>query len=487
MRFSVIPYPEKIEITPGRAVINHLTPVACKRDERIVTEGYRLIFNENGFTVFSSDKRGEFYAFQTIKQITAGHKNYAVPFFEISDSPKFSHRGFMLDCARHSFSLDEIKKVIDAAAMLKMNKFHWHLTDDQGWRIEIKSRPELMAVSSRRKKSTFGDVVDNNAYCAFFTQEQIKDIVNYCAARYIEVIPEIDMPGHTSALLAAYPELSCSGEKCEVETKQGIFKNVLCVSNEKTYDFLYDVLDEVCELFPGRYIHIGGDETPTDNWQKCPHCSKMKEEKNLASYSALQGWFTKYITDYLKFKGKQAIVWNESLKGDYLGKDDIIVQRWMDKENLSYDFANKGGKIIESDFFHYYFDYPFAMTPLKKAYRFSPHNKLLNSNGRKNVVGVEAELWTEFVRNFDTLCIRLFPRICAVAETAWCKNKPKYKDFEIRQLMLNDLFEQNGIKIVDLNEWNPNPISSLAGLIKFYKTFVTADVIKDFFIPDKKN
>lgn len=285
------------------------------------------------------------------------------------------------------------------------------------------------------------------------------------------------MPGHASAILAAYPELGCSKKPVEVQTKQGIYKNILCVSNENVYSFVYDILDEICELFPYEYIHIGGDETPTKSWEECPNCRKMKEELRLKDFNALQSVFTKRIADYLKSKGRKAIVWNESLKGGMPKADSVCVQHWMGGGNSSFEYAEKGGEVIESDFFHYYCDYPYGMTPLKKTYNFRPEKKYKNCPAKKPF-GIEAEMWTEYVRDFDTLCYRYFPRIAAIAETAW-GYKTSYKDFTERFKAIEPILNENGIKPAPIKDRDLNPLLRVPDIIKFFSGSLNPKALKD--------
>lgn len=471
---NVIPYPKKVITDNCKAADINSAAFEFIKDSTISSEGFKIEFNCEKVTIRYSDEGGKFYAIETIEQLKKSGK---MPAFTIEDCPVYSYRGFSLDSARHSFTISDIKKLIDAAALFRLNRFHWHLTDDQGWRIEMSSHKRLNEISSVRKRSTFGGVIDEHEYRALFTKDEIKEIVEYCKERHIEVIPEIDMPGHASAILAAYPELGCSKKPVEVQTKQGIYKNILCVSNEEVYSFVYDILDEICEIFPFEYIHIGGDETPTKSWEECPNCRKMKEELGLKDFSALQGVFTKKIVDYLKSKGRKAIVWNETLKGGTLDIDSVCVQHWMGGGNASFDFAEKGGKVIESDFFHYYCDYPYGMTPLKKTYKFRPEKKYINCSAKKPF-GIEAEMWTEYVRDFDTLCYRYFPRIAAVAETAW-GYKTSYKDFTERFKAIEPILNENGIKPAPIKDRDLNPLLRVPDIIKFFSGSLNPKALKD--------
>lgn len=471
---NIIPYPKKVITNDRKAADINSAAFEFIEDSSISPESFRIEYDCKEVKICYSDESGKFYALQTIAQLKRSGK---VPAFTIEDCPIYSYRGFSLDCARHSFKIPDIKKLIDAAALFRLNRFHWHLTDDQGWRIEMSSHKRLNKISSVRKKSTFGGVIDEHEYRALFTKEEIKEIVEYCKERHIEVIPEIDMPGHASAILAAYPELGCSKKPVEVQTKQGIYKNILCVSNENVYSFVYDILDEICELFPYEYIHIGGDETPTKSWEECPNCRKMKEELGLKDFNALQSVFTKRIADYLKSKGRKAIVWNESLKGGIPKADSVCVQHWMGGGNSSFEYAEKGGEVIESDFFHYYCDYPYGMTPLKKTYNFRPEKKYKNCPAKKPF-GIEAEMWTEYVRDFDTLCYRYFPRIAAIAETAW-GYKTSYKDFTERFKAIEPILNENGIKPAPIKDRDLNPLLRVPDIIKFFSGSLNPKALKD--------
>ncbi len=474
MKPSIIPAPQKIRYTIGSSVLNDKTEIRYSADESLVHEEYRLLIDNGAVNITYGDEAGKFYAEQTLNQIreTCGVvcKN-----LEIEDSPKFGHRGFSLDCSRHFFDINQIKKLIDTAVFFKMNIFHWHLTDDQGWRFPSDKHPLLNDIGAKRKKSAFGGVIEKDEYSGGYTKDEITEIVNYCKDRFIDIIPEIDMPGHTTSVLASYNNLGCTGEPVETQIKEGIFDTVLCIGNPDSMQFCKDILDEVCELFPYRYIHIGGDEVPKIKWKACPVCNAKFNELRLNSYDEYQGWFMKSISDYLRSKGRTAITWNESLKGGMLDKDDCIIQRWMDKGNLSIDFANKGGKIIETDFYHYYCDYPYGMTPVKKTYSFNPVNKDIKDSS--NVIGIEAEMWTEYVRNENDLHRKLFPRMIAIAERAWCGNRnTDYNDFKNRFEALRKTTEKIGIKIIPVEDWSMSPSSRVKDIFKFFKGSIKSGV-----------
>lgn len=479
---NIIPYPNYIkrlgadipseELNIAGSTINITHEIANP-------EGYELIIANGRVQITAGGPAGAFYAKETLKQLAADGDG-TLPCVEIRDEPAYPYRGFMLDSARHMTALDDVKKMIDAAAMLKMNVLHWHLTDDQGWRIEIKSHPELVNKGAYRSGSHFGKIHSEERYGGYYTKSELRDIVDYCTKKHIELIPEIDMPGHMVAAIAAYPEISCRGEQIAVETRQGIFPDILCAGNDKTFEIIFDVLDEVMDIFPSKYIHIGGDEAPKKRWKECPRCQRLIEELGLNDEEELQGWFVNRIADFLRANGRQAVAWNESLNSGLLG-DDILVQMWMDKKKRSVDFANQGGKIIVSPFYHYYTDYPYAMTPLNKTYKFEPVLKGIKDGCVQNVVGVETPIWTEHVRDFKQMCFMTYPRFAAVAETGWTHAYNKdVADFNRRMALFVPLLEEIGITPADESEWNPNIFKRLVQTIRFFLGITTKDIIKGY-------
>lgn len=452
---------------PGGEDIQSLA--VCKRDGRIKNpEGYCITADEQGISLRASTDAGFFYARKTLEQLAMQYGK-KIPYMTVADEPRFEHRGFMIDCARHMFGVDELKAFIEAAASFKFNKFHWHLSDDQGFRIKLDKYPLLTGVGARRKCDNFGKILVNNTpYKGYYTKEQVREIVDFCSQRFIQVIPEIDMPGHATAMLAAYPEYSCTGERVEVETRNGIFGNTLCLSKEKTASFAFDILDEIAELFPGDTIHIGGDETKKGKWKDCPHCQKLMEEKGFESTEQLQSYFTNRLVEHLKEKGKKAIVWNEALAGDKLD-DSVTAQLWLDPKGNSAKWANRGNKVVISDFFRYYADYPYEMTPLKKTYSFEPTSeKGFDDVGKRNVIGVETPIWTEFIDNFEKLGEQCFPRFLAVAESGWTGREYKnYEDFQSRVWFVKPIVNNLGIDYAPSVQWNVSGGKRFSGTLKF--------------------
>ena len=471
LRRSLLPPPRELRVTGPSAALPKNVGVTETHAPTLPAEAYELKIENGAVTVAASSKAGAFYAKRTLAQIRAACGN-ACADLVIRDAPVLSYRSFLIDSCRHFYGVEELKRVIDLAASFKLNRFHWHLTDDQGWRIEIKRRPLLTEVGGFRSGSRFGGVDEGKAHGGFFSQEQIREIVDYCADRCIEVVPEIDMPGHFTAAIAAYPFLGCTGEPMEPAQKEGIFPNVLCVGNEQAAAFIKDVLDEVCALFPGRYLHIGGDEAPRARWRACEKCAARMRELGLTDHDELQGVFMKEIAAFLRKKGKTAITWNESLRGGRLSPEDAAVQRWMDRERLCGAFARRGGKVIESDFYHYYFDYPYGMTPLKKAFNYDPFRAL----GKTAVIGVEGTLWTEYVRSFDDLLEKLFPRLLVIAERGWSgiPSRP-YGDF---RAAAETLLQEISPSAPPPAAWDPAAAVRLKQVRDFFRGSLSFDLLR---------
>lgn len=466
----IIPYPNHVEFLGGEVAITPEFPIISKNNDTIGSkEGYELKITQSGIEITAKSQAGHFYAEQTLKQLKRMNKT---PCVVIKDEPAYEYRGFMLDSVRHMTAFDEVKKLIDAMALFKLNVFHWHLTDDQGWRIETDKWQNLTKIGSIRSASQFGDINDMTEHGGYYTKNQLREIVEYCAQRHITVVPEFDLPGHTRSVLASYPELSCTGEKLNVPTRQGIYKDVLCLGNEKTFELVFDVLDGIIEIFPSKIVHIGGDEVPKSRWSKCPKCQSKMKQLGLKNEEELQGWFVQKVIDFLSLRGASAILWNESLNSGKI-KDKPIAQNWMDKKGVCVEYANNGGKLIISDFYHYYLDYPYAMTPLKKTFNYNPLIKGLTNEGKKNILGVEAPIWTEHVRDFEKMGFMCYPRAAAVAQTGWTNPESKdlntfYESFDSITPLLNEI----GITPAPKKEWDPHIFKRIIGTAKFFKGFV---------------
>ena len=388
----------------------------------------------------------------------------------------FAYRGFMLDSVRHMQTLDEIKKLIDAVSYLKFNYFHWHLTDDQGWRFESESFPLLNSKAAVRPYSDFGKTYDDKPYGKVFTKDEIREVIEYCGEKGMEVVPEFDLPGHTSALLSVFPSLSCKGEEVKIKTHQGIFKDVLCLAKEETFETVTKIIDEFCDVFPGEYIHIGGDETPPDSWKVCPECQKKMKEAGATSYFEYQNIFMNRIIDYTEKKGKHCIVWNDCVKGGNLDKR-AIVQYWKEHDKASVKFINSGGKAILSPFSYNYLDYDYSITPLNRVYSFNGTLRGISKEGRKNILGVEYPIWTEYLDSIDDIERLLFPRIIAGSKVACGENTKPYKEFlkeipEIKKQLPDRVFE-------DEDRWTYPRAAMPIGWIKFTREHYNKDYIKE--------
>jgi len=446
-----------IPVHEGTKALRHDVFMAIDATLDLGAEGYTLDVTSDKIVITAPSAAGLFYGVQTVRQLlppqvesksgTNDIRSFIVPKCKISDEPRFSYRGMHLDVCRHIFSVDEIKSYLDVMALNKFNTFHWHLTDDQGWRIEIKKYPELTEKGSVRKETLIGHYwaktqkYDGTPYGGYFTQDQIREIVKYASDSFINVIPEIEMPGHALGALKAYPYLSCTGGTFEVATKWGVFPDVFCAGKETTFTFLEDVLDEVMGLFPYSYIHIGGDECPKDRWEVCPDCLKRMKDENLKNATELQSYFTKRIERYLNDHGRKIIGWDEILEGGIA--PEATVMSWRGIAG-GIDAARQGHDVIMTPGTHLYLDYyqsadttqPLAIggySPLEWVYSFEPLPSELTKEEQKHILGLQGNVWTEYIPTFDHLETMAFPRAFAIAETGWTPlAKKDFEDFLLR-------------------------------------------------------
>ena len=422
-------------------------------------EAYRLSVNNKQVTIAASTPAGVFYGIQTLRKslpVQTTGEAITLPAVTVADAPRFGYRGMMLDCARHFFPLSFVKKFIDILALHNMNVFHWHLTEDQGWRLEIKSHPELTAKSSMRSGTVIGHnatVDDSIPHGGFYTQQEAREIVEYARQRHITVIPEIDMPGHMLAALAAYPELGCTGGPYEVGHRWGVYKDVLCLGKESTYKFVQDVIDEVVDIFPAKYFHIGGDESPTVMWEKCPKCLQKAKDEN-TDIKHLQQYFTNRVEKYLNGKGKSIIGWDEILEGKI--NQSATIMSWRGVEP-GLKAAKQGHDVIMTPSSHVYFDHyqakdtkhePDAIggcSPVEKVYSYEPLPDTLSAEAKNRIKGVQANLWTEYIPFTTQAEYMVLPRMAALAEVQWTPvAKKNFDDFSKRALRLSDLYDRYG-------------------------------------------
>jgi hexosaminidase len=398
-------------------------------------EAYSLKINPDRIKILASSEVGLFFGIQTLFQILpkniSGTEMIKIQSCEITDYARFTWRGLNLDCCRHFMTKDFIKRYIDILSYYKFNVLHWHLTEDQGWRIEIKKYPKLTEVGAWRKEA------DGSTYGGYYTQEDIKEIVAYAQSRFITIVPEIEMPGHSLASLASYPENSCTGGPFEVTNMWGVMKDVYCAGRDSTFYFLQDILDEVIQLFPGEYIHIGGDEVPKDRWKECPKCQARIKANGLKDEHELQSYFIKRISNYLVGKGKKVIGWDEILQGGLA--PGAVVQSWQSFQG-AIDAARLGHYVICSPASHTYLNADPEDLDLRIAYSFEPVPDELSADEEKFILGGEVNLWTERAPQ-ETVDSKLFPRILALAEVFWTDPQSKnYDEFYTRvQAAYSDL------------------------------------------------
>ncbi|MDO5760298.1 MAG: glycoside hydrolase family 20 protein [Bacteroidota bacterium] len=434
--------------------------LSLSNNNKLGQEGYVLDISERRILISANTPTGVFYGIETLLQmlgtdfqtakIIYTSFSHTLPCVKITDYPRFAYRGKHLDCSRHFFSVDYIKRYLNLLAFHKINTFHWHLTDDQGWRIEIKKYPLLTQKGSIRKETLIGHYSDKDEmehefdgkeYGGYYTQEEIKEIVAYAKQRHINIIPEIEIPGHASAAMSAYPEFSCRGEQEEVICTWGVFENVMC-SKEATFRFIEDILDEVCALFPSEYVHIGGDECPTTRWAECATCKANMQRLGL-SLDKFQSYFTHRVEEYLKTKGRKIIGWDEILdKG--VDKDPIIMS-WQGEQG-GINAAKQGNYAIMVPSAYLYFNFyqgvaatePLSFggfTPLKKVYTYEPIASILQtSKAKKYIMGMQACTWTEYIQDSLLLEYNDFPRLAAMSERAWSKDDVRDYDSFVQRL-----------------------------------------------------
>ena len=425
-------------------------------------EGYRITVTAKGVEIAGKTPAGVFQGIQVLrKSIPVGNSlNVYLPAAQIEGQPRFGYRGMHLDCVRHFFSTEAVKRYIDILALHGMNRMHWHLTDDQGWRIEIKKYPRLTEVGAWRDGTTLGHnspVNDGIRYGGYYSQEEIREIVQYAADRYITIVPEIDMPGHMVAAMAAYPELGCTGGPYEVWQRWGVTDDILCLGKDNTLRFIEDVLAEVAQLFPGEMIHIGGDESPRVRWEQCPLCQQrikelgIKAEGKQSAEARLQGYLTTHVQQYLSAFGKRIIGWDELLGCDV--DTTASIMSWRGAEPGAQG-AQLGHDVVMTPVDPLYFDYyqtsstwnePLAFggcNTLKKVYDFEPVAKKLPADKRQHILGAQANVWTEYITCEPQVQYQVLPRMAALAEVLWLEPQDKdYLDFKARLPRLADIYK----------------------------------------------
>ena len=443
--------------------------VNVTRDETMPAEAYRLFVTPCRIDIVAGGAQGAFYAVQTLRQLLPAAAYEAddvraveLPVVTIEDKPCLGYRGMMLDVGRHFFTVDEVKEALDIMALHKLNVFHWHLTDDQGWRIEIRKYPKLTEIGSVRSRTLIGRdpggtydencKFDETPYGGYYTQDEIRDVVNYAAERFITVIPEIEFPGHAVGALASYPWLGCTGEQYEVRQTWDIDDRVFCIGKETTFEFIEGVLEEVLELFPSEYIHIGGDECPTVMWKKCPHCKARMKAERLKRPRRLQNYATARVEKFLNAHGRRLIGWDEILEGDVTPTATIM--SWRGAEG-GIKAAKMGNHAIMAPTTHCYLDYyqtrdtagePLAIggyLPVEKVYSLDPY-EMLTADEQRCILGVQANLWTEYIATWPHAEYMLLPRLSALAEVGWSLDRKDYGDYLRRVRRLAKIYDACG-------------------------------------------
>ena len=435
---------KKLDLTSKKTTKNRIN---FSLNEKLNEEEYILKINTDQINIEASTEIGAIFGFQSLYQLmNLNLKNGVVKLQNqlIKDSPRFKYRGMHLDVGRHMYPVAFIKKYIDGLAMLKFNNFHWHLTEDQGWRIEIEKYPEINNIGSYRDSTLIGHYTDKpwqfdkTRYGGYYTKKEIKEVVRYAQERGINVIPEIEMPGHSQAAVASYPMLGCSGEQVGVAPLWGVFKEIYCSKNE-TFDFLEDIIDEVVELFPSKYIHIGGDEAPKTNWKACGNCQNVIEREGLKDEYELQSYFITRMEKYINSKGKQIIGWDEILEGGLAPNATVMSWRGI---SGGIEAAKMNHEVIMTPNAVCYLDHyqakdtknePLAIggyTPIEEIYNYEPIPSELDKSLHKYIIGAQGNVWTEYMKTSDHVEYMVFPRILALSEVVWADNRPSFEDFE---------------------------------------------------------
>lgn len=450
--------------------------IYAKIKDRLGSEGYRLKVDADGVSIIAATETGLFYGVQTLRQLlpvgmdndsVSTGKKVQVPFVRISDKPRFGWRGYMLDESRYFKGEKVVKSILDQMAMHKMNVFHWHLTDDQGWRIEIKKYPKLTEIGSKRKDSQIGgwnsEKYSGKAHGGFYTQDQIRDIVKYAAQRHITIVPEIEMPGHATAAIASYSWLGTSGKEIEVSSRFGKHEDSYNVADAKVIGFIEDVLLEVMDLFPSKVIHVGGDEVKYDHWKDSEYVKKYMTKHGLKTPADLQIHFTNRISRFMKSKGRRMMGWNEILGHklhEYQDSEDTqvaqkladstIVHFWKGNVELAEQAASQGYDIVNSYHVFTYLDYGYNNISVEKAYSFDPVPAGLDKKYHSKIKGLGCQMWGEWIPTVERMEKQTYPRLSAYAEVGWTdKDRKDYKDFARRLETMKQRWDTLGIQYTD--------------------------------------
>ena len=430
----------------------------------IAAESYRLAISDSGVEIRSASPAGLFRSASVLAQLirlAAASRESAIPACVIEDAPRYRWRGYMLDCSRHFQPVETIRRIIDVMALYRMSVLHLHLTEDQGWRLDIPSRPELVRVGARRADSIRGTGFTGRKWTAgephegHYSADDIRDIVGYAAERFIEVVPEIDLPGHVSAMLAAYPHLGCTGGPYEVPFRPGIYPDVLCTGNSEIWPVLDDIVAETARLFPSKRIHFGGDEVPRNaRWKDCPKCRALREAEGLSGRHGQQSHFSRQLVRLAAKYGKTAMFWSEACDDGFQG--DVTGQFWLFGKKKAYRQLEAGRKILFSKHGGTYLDMPYGYLSLRRAYAYDPARKPgLSPDVEANILGIEGPMWTEWIPDETRLHFQSFPRTLALAERGWSDADVRhYRDFESRLRRHLPMLDSMGIGYALPENWN---------------------------------
>lgn len=468
---NVIPKPKKVNLNKNKICL-HIENITWKQDNDIEKEGYKIDIQEDNICIYYRDLYGKHYAKVTYESLL---KEGYLPCGTIEDYPNFHYRGVHLDVARHFLNVEEVKAFISLISKLKFNILHLHLTDEQGWRMEVNKYPLLTKLGSKRAYSNFGRTYDNNSHEGYYTKAQLIDIVKYAKERCVDILPEFDIPGHCSSILVGYPQLSCTNEKVSVKTRGGVFDEILCAGNDDVYQFVYDVIDTICEIFPYDFIHIGADEAKKEHWRNCPKCQAKMKQEGIASVAQLQDYFVHKVSEYIREKGKKAIIFSDGLRPNNQC-EMVDVQYWVGDKEETKKMMKKGSDVIVSQHGKYYFDLCYGQTSLKSVYDYDPCSAFAPYENK--VKGVEGMLWSEFMKDYSSRIYKGFPRLLALSETAWNHNhKEDYENFKERCRIFID---ENKLKTVPEKMWDMSKIKRIKDMIHFYHSTMTKQDVKQF-------
>lgn len=468
MQWNLIPRPRTVTRMEGTLSSDAVVTEAI--DPNLPEEGYVLNIGEE-ISLTAGSVQGLLWGRNTLCQLKRQFPE-ALPQVRIEDAPAYPIRSFHLDSARHMLPLSELKKMVEVASYFKLNTLHWHISDDQGWRIECKAFPKLHEIGAYRKGDHFGGCRSDEIEGGYYTREEVREFVAFCGERGIQVIPEVDIPGHVTAILAAYPHLSCRGEPMEVVTRAAITEDILCVGREEVFAFVETLFDDLLELFPAPWFHIGGDEAPKNRWQDCPHCRRRMEEEGLENLRQLQGYTMNRVAAFLRSRGRRSIVWNDGAYGGNLDPD-IVLQVWFpDPDDAVGTHVAKGGQLIVSPVNRCYCDYPYGEHPQHGIYELP-----MATDG--TVLGSETLHWSEFIRTADRLQELAWPRGAALAERCW-SGEGDYVDFCHRMEALFPVFGELGVKATPPEGWDPDEEESKRQIAAFHKEFDAESENQDY-------